>query len=252
MRVHRRWLGAEGEEAPTDMAAQFAGAEVLAAAHGGALSPGAGETLTLALWFALDALPSGASFEVMNVNTGAAATDGWFVFVEDGTNKLGMGYCDGTNYTFLTTGVALEADKWYLAVIGWQNGAGCALSIDLFDTDAFINSYTNSGLNPVNAGANGTLKMGDGAAGQQGLIGRLDKAGFWSRTLTAGELVDLYNAGVGLTGGQVLAHGTLPTGLLAGYDYDEETGATTWPDYTENFDATATGTVVSVPPAGQF
>lgn len=247
VRVHRRSLPTGGD---FDFAAQFTGDDLLTAAQSGELSPGAGETLVVAFWLALDALPDGASLEVMNINVGATETDGWFVFVEDATNKIGIGYSDGLGGYFFLTGAALEADKWYFVAATWANGVNCNLFIDLYDTDALINNFSNSGSNNVNHAAAGPLKLGGGLGGQAGLTGRLDKAGIWGRGLTGPEVAALWNNGAGLRGTQ--ADLTSLADYLTYYDLDEATGATTWPDRSGSFPATATGTVVRVPPAGQF
>lgn len=235
-----------------DFAAQFTGDDKLVAANAGAFSPGANEKLTVAFWFALDALPSGASLELANLNTGVANNDSWFVFVQDVTNRPGMGYTDGTGgFFFLVPAVTLAVDTWYFIVCEWDNNADCDLAMRLYDTEAVINSFSNAGTNPSNATAVGDLNLGGGAAGQAGLTGRMDKAGLWMRKFAGAEADDLWNNGAGLTGAAVDAHGTL-NDYLAYYDYDRNTGAVTWPDHGGNFNATATGTVIRVPRAGQF
>jgi hypothetical protein len=248
MRVHRR-LPASGGGGETDFAAQFAGAEKLVAANAGAFSPANGTDWTVGFWFVIDEFPVAGVHEICNVTGNALALDGWFVFV-DSAQTLAMGYSNGAGYQVLAP-ATIDAATWYFCKLHWNNDASPSLNMSLYDTESSINSWGAGTTGFINIATPQPLNLGGGIAPQAWMRGRIDKWGCWARNFAGGEEADLWAAGAGLTGEQVDAHGTL-SDYVAYYDLDELTGAATWPDQGGNHPATATGTVVRVPKAGQF
>lgn len=248
MRPHER-AQAVGGLGGGDRAAQFAGAEKLTVTPGNPFSPANGTDWSICLWIALDNAILATNWEVLNTVGGSAAVDGWFVFVEATTQKIAHGYCDGTNYSFLATH-PLALGAWYFVHFTINNDASPHLDMTVWDTTQLINSFSTGSTGFINP-ANQALKIGGGLVSQQWMKGRLDKIGIWSRPLTGSEPQDLWNGGAGLTGVAVSGSGLL-TGLVDYYDLDEGTGAATWRSLLGTHNAAATGTVVSVPRAGQF
>lgn len=237
-----------------DRAAQFDGSNKLSATNGGVFSPPGNVDLYVLFWFVIDAFPVSGNHEIVNVAGGTLGTDGWFVFTDATNHYLNIGTSDGAGYsTIAFSAQALITNKWYMAGCSWDNSGGAAgYEIDLWDTGGLLGS-NSSGGRFINNSNPQPLNIGGGVGGQAWMNGRIDKLGIWNRL--AGNPVDgtaLWNSGAGMVGSDVLAHPTLSSGLVAFYDLDQATGTLTWPDVGGTHPATATGTVVSVPRAGQF
>jgi len=253
MNVVRR-AAAVGLLGAGDRAAQFNGSTKVSAANTGDFSPPGNTDLFVAFWLAMDDLSGASGLELINVAGAAVATDGWFVYVNAANDRLAMGSSDGTGYSSLEFSLqALTAATWYMGFAWWDNSGGAATyTLDLYSTSAHIGSNSAAGRF-INVASPQPLNIGGGVGGQTWAQCRLDKVGIWR--LPSGQSPDqgaLWNNGAGLTGAAVQAHATLPTGLVDYYDLDEATGSTTWRSVLGTHNATATGTVVSVPPAGQF
>lgn len=251
MRVERRRFAQTRGASGGDRAAQFAGEEKLSITNDGTFNPPGNTDLHLGYWFCLDDLPESGVYEMVNTTGGVITADCWFTFVAASDGWFRMGCTDGSGYTDLPVEHVIQVGQWYYAGCWWDNsGVEANLTLTLWDTSDLLGSVTTAGRF-LRQGNPQPVNIGGGIDGQQWTVGRFDKVGIWTRA--AGSPVDLtaaWNNGFGLTGEQVQAHGTLAAGLLAYYDLDEDTGAATWPDATGDHDATATGTVVSVPRAG--
>lgn len=255
MRVHRRNL----LTAPRgDRAAQFGGANYLSVANpSGVFIPAFNTDLHVYFWFVIDVLPPGVDGYNM-VKCGPSPVDvtkdSWGIFF-DAADRLGMFATDGATYAFLIPAVTLSVATWYFTHCHWDNSGGtAALNMSLYDTGGSLGSFGAGGHFLNNPSPSQPLFLGGINAPQIGLQGRMDKLGIWhvSSVETPPDELDLWNGGAGMTGAAVFATPALVDNVIAYYDFDELTGALTWADHGGVHPATATGTVVSVPPVGQF
>jgi hypothetical protein len=239
----------------TDKAAQFSGTTKLVRANtGGIFNPPLGTDLVVSFWLCFDTLPTSGAAEIVNVSGGGlVGKDGWFVFLPAATKFLSFGCSDGSGYASLGLASALSAGTWYFASLFWDNSGGEAtFAGTLYSCAGVLNSSSVSGRF-INAGDPQPLNIGGGVGLQQNSICRIDKLGIWRIVAPASgpPAAAMWNGGAGRTYSQVVAAG-LDSGLTAYYDCDQATGAATWPDGTGAYNATASGTVVSVPPHCQF
>jgi len=231
-----------------DRAAQFDGSNKVSAANSGAFSPAPLTPWSVVFHLYLDADIGATDWAIVNVASGVLATDGWFFFVQTGTQKIGMGHSDGAGLHFLIPHVLIK-QTWYMIVGTWDQAAvGPTMAMDVY-TGASHNSYSTGTTDTyINNASPQPLNIGGAVGGLTWVHGRLDKVGFWTRTLP--DQGTLWNGGVGLKGTELPAAG-MTGSLVDYYDLDEATGSTTWRSLFGTHNATATGTVVSVPPAGQ-
>lgn len=243
---------------PRDRAADFGGSSKLSAPNNGVFNPAFGTDLYVVFWFSIDTLPgAGVNYEMVNTAVGDVTKDGWFCFLNGTTNFFSIGSSTGTAYgTLGFSAQAIVANKWYMAACSWDNHSGTgAYIITLYDTAGLINSNSTGAPGFINTANPQPLNIGGhGNPAFAWVHGRIDKLGIWKRTAIQGSpsANTLWNSGVGLQGSQVLADPNLPIGLTAWYDLNEATGSGIWRDITGAHDMNATGTVVSVPPSGQF
>lgn len=121
----------------------------------------------------------GASRE-FNLQTNGAGLQG-YVWNQAGA----LGFVT-TGATGLVSGTwAFCVFSWDLATIRWSKDLGVPLTAALVGTTVFNGTAT--------------FKIGGTNSAVQGMNGAIDEVGYWNRVLTAPELTELYNAGVGLT-----------------------------------------------------
>lgn len=247
-------LGSGGGGGQGDRAAQFDGTNRLTAPNTGGVFSVAGNTdLHVVFWFVVDTFPTSGADEIMNVTGNNVTKDGWFTYVTS-AQRLAMGSCDGAGYGFLVnTSTLLSTAHWYFAHCWWDNSGGAAnYTMSLYDTGALLSSVSTGGLF-INNAIPQPLNMGGGIAPQTWLKGRMDKVGIWGLPNPSPlDGTGIWNSGAGLTGAELVALPAYDTGRLGWWDLDEQTGAMVWSELGGLYDAIPTGTVVSVPPAGEF
>jgi len=183
-------------------------------------------------------------------------------------NSDELGFYDWTGAAFRGSGQSFTDDKWHHVVVVYRDGVSSG-------SDIFIDGVLAvSATHTVSLRTN-TLRLGDGGAPTQNANVDLDDIRIISRTLSAGEVSNLFNKGVrnyrpvGLLGGEVLSYhpsrhdvGVLPDTVL---QLDGSTGVTDQSpagnDGTYNggmgvtdgkFVLDGTDDYLSVPNAGEF
>jgi hypothetical protein len=141
---------------------------------------GAYTTISLALWFYVDA--DFATTGIASWGIGTLDNNPFLIFqLDTGTVRL---FVDGG--VRITTPVIIGA--WYHAVITYD-GADWKLYLDNDLKGTYTGAYgTLSGL---------ILYLGSGFQGY--FDGRIDEVGFWDRALAGSEIAALYNGGSGIT-----------------------------------------------------
>jgi hypothetical protein len=207
----------------------------------------------VAFWFYHDVIAADTYYNYVGCMAGAgsAATDQWFVqrHAFTGDEGVNFGYSDGIDYRVLVNEAPIVAGRWYMFAGSIDNDVTPVLGSEIWDTSGIIGTATAGGTGFINTLGNQPLALGKWAAGTPTpLIGRLDKVGIWNREFTGGETAILHNGGTGLRGS------ALPTALQSGlqeyYDLDERSGASVWRALLSR-NLTASGTVLSKPPAGR-
>ena len=249
-RTARRDMITEGQ---SDRSAGFDGSTTLLSySSGSAFVPANNTPLTVSLWFSFDTVTAGAYYVLAGVlaATAGAGSDVWYVHRDGTTGLMTMGYSDGTHYHEVGT-LSPSVNHWYFGVFAWGNTSSPILTADIWDEGGKINEWFNTLSGFINTGASSPLVVGARAGLSECLAGRIDKLGIWERTITGAEQWALYNGGMGLPGFGV-EETSLATGLVDYFDFDDASGAGTWKSLLGTHPLTATGSVVSRPPAGSF
>ena len=155
---------------------------------------------TMAVWFKYTANPAADA-----VIFGSADGVGSYIAHQSGYVK-GFVY-DAGDESYVNTGEALDVGdrSWHLALLQYTS-ADTTVSFSL-DNGAFTTTELSIGPRGV---INGTLFAGGTGAAGSYLDGLIDEASIWNRVLTADEITELYNSGVGTTYADITADTTDP------------------------------------------
>jgi hypothetical protein len=215
--LRRRRLGG-GKSYPM-LGAAFSGgsSHLMGIADNPALSMGAGARLTIAAWL----LPT--SFAVTSAfvsKAGAVTAAGLEYLVQVNTSGVcQMRVSDGA--AVVSAGLTIALNTWNFIVARYDGATvGVSLNGGAFGASAFTTDIQDS----TNA-----FRLGLTSAGTLPYTGTIDAVGVWKRALTASEITQLYNGGVGMAYQDL--SGALFTNLIAWYDLDDPGGSgATWVD----------------------
>jgi hypothetical protein len=118
----------------------------------------------------------------------------WILYVDTSVgNKPFFGIDNGTVNGGVTSTVGLSTSTWYL-IACWHDSVNNLIGVSVNTTATTTTHSTGA--------QDGTAQFHIGSSSSTHNIywnGRIDEAAFWKRVLTAGDLTELYNGGLGLT-----------------------------------------------------
>jgi len=126
-------------------------------------------------------------------------SNGYFGSNDDGQNRaMPYAIADGRVAWVLNGGATFYATGARPALNGWHHHIYMLNSTDLV---IYVDGIFKAGVgnrNPSNPFQN--LRFGGlNAGGYKGITGKIDEVGFWNRSLTDSEILDLYNGGSGIS-----------------------------------------------------
>lgn len=155
------------------------------------MATGLGSSFTFTAWVYITT--TGLTQCIINSNV-ASYSNYWAYFYINGTQKLAFDMFDGTNNPNMVSTASLSANTWYhVAAVRdvtadkmrlYINGASAATEIT--DTTTSTPTYSAMGI-------------GRRTNDTDGITGRIDEVGIWSRALTSTEISTLYGSGYGLS-----------------------------------------------------
>lgn len=161
-----------------------------------------GDKVTFSMWFYLDQLPStaGRNFTLLHLNHGVSPYYTARIALAQTTNYIYFRVVNTseTGYYAQTDNSVFSATTWYNLVCVC-NGSGELVKIYLNGSDVSTTEQTFSGTffqNNADWSLGNTWYDGDGT---EGIDGKIDEFGMWSRALTTDEITELYNSGSGKT-----------------------------------------------------
>lgn len=147
--------------------------------------------MSIAMWvYPLDMAEAGSVFAK---TVGIGDSDNTYDLAVFDNAPMQMVYANGSYY-FIDSAISLPSHKW--SFIAFTRGAGNA-------SPKFYINGADAGLSNNNWAAITPLTGGDVYIGRRGdgnfFHGYIDEVGIWSRVLSAGEISQLYNHGLGKT-----------------------------------------------------
>jgi len=156
------------------------------------------DTFTINFWADFDSITSGG---IIHKGSLSGTQGSYAIIIESGIIKVRLNNIDITANANDTIG----ANGWNMITATYDKNAGNII-IYLNGTQSGTTAYST-----VITPEAGTLNIGTYYSNQQTMDGTLDEIGLWDRTLTPGEITELYNSGNGLAYG---GSGTDPTVTL--------------------------------------
>ena len=190
----------------------------------GALNLSSYSAITVEFWLKWEAYTSSDDV-VMEYTPNYNSNTGGFVVFMNASNLLEIGMWHGGSY-FISRFAAPSAAAWHHVTIALKRGTPTSITLYI---DGAVVSPTASGGAADQAGnfANSSLHLMGRAGPTLSGAGVLDEFRLYSRILTAAEVADHYNGGLG-------RHGWITeNGLVLGLHFNEGSG-TTLTDYSEN------------------
>lgn len=121
-----------------------------------------------------------------------------------GTLQNVMDFGGGQLYTY--SNITLSANTWYHVVGTFDRDGVARLYVNGFETNNSIDISSFSAVDFKNSNRYTIGSIGNNLAGWY-WKGKVDEIGVWNRTLTASEVLQLYNGGTGLPYGDVSSTG---------------------------------------------
>jgi hypothetical protein len=215
--IRRRRLGT-GKNYPLLGAAFVGGSnQNLSIADNAALSMGAGVKLTICAWMMPTSVAT-TSQVIAKFNGAAAGTE--YSIQLNTSAQASFRVSDGTTIRNSNV-VTLTVNAWNF-VMGQYDGTNLYASLN---GGAFTVAVTGADIQ------NGalTFRIGTDSNALNGYTGSLDCVGLWKRALSAAEVGQIYNGGIGMAYQDLTP--ALATSLTAWYDLDDSGGsASTWLD----------------------
>ena len=182
------YLHADNSDLWTDAAVQFTAANNSWLEMASNYDPGTSD-FAVAFWVYLD---SATTHGVISTGGGSNGVDGFYLYV-DASDQLTLAINDSVQGSrasgVLATG--LSTGSWYFVVVNFDRDGNAT---------AYVDNVAKSTLDI--SGQAATLGATQGNVGAYELDtghmdGRVDSLGIWDRLLTADEITELYNSGLG-------------------------------------------------------
>jgi prepilin-type N-terminal cleavage/methylation domain-containing protein len=138
-------------------------------------------SFTISFWLYLDDI-SGVNTLISKWANGGGNQQEWILYMNGGTFLTYIGTTNNITTTF-------AAGQWYHVAITGDASANLTLYVNNSVAHTVTNSgYRASGTSALRFGTNSATNFFDGS---------MDEVALWSRTLSAGEVAQLYNFGLG-------------------------------------------------------
>jgi hypothetical protein len=129
-------------------------------------------------------------------NDNSVGWNSWAILYSSGSSRFntyiaGGGSCTGQAFAGHST--VLNTGTWYHIVFNYNEAAGTSA---MYKDGALISTSTGRGTNLPDCSYN--FSIGENSSSGENFDGIIDEVGFWNRTLTFGEVGELYNSGTGI------------------------------------------------------
>lgn len=149
----------------------------------------------VSLWVNIDTLPSvtGNEYYLFRGLVSASPYENVYIIIRNSDNRIYAAFNDGSGEIGVASTNAVSISTWY-HIVFVINGIGDLPT--LYVNNSAVNGTTDQVYDILNANQGYVIGNAWNGSGTN-CIGVIDEVGVWDRTLTVGEVSELYNAGDG-------------------------------------------------------
>ena len=167
------------------------------------LQPAIASGITLSLWGKWEDITAGSTAIMFSTSSNASAYNGVYVAKDTSgrislTTGIGIGFGSTSRSTAYTPSTPLSNDTWHHMVFVWVDAAKANWKIYVDGVEITPLTTSGSGVGVVYTANDALIGRRTGSSGGSNLYmsaGLLDEISYWSKALSAEEIVSIYNGG---------------------------------------------------------